>query len=123
MVQVAAFLKFLEDGGEELEYLGPPPATGEARKRPASGTRKPRCGTCAGCTARECGSCSNCLNMPKYGGSGSFKKACSRRACTSISIIAPIATEAVDTPHPHETRPPSPQQKFYAVQSGRVPGV
>ena len=82
MVQVAAFLKFLEDGGEELEYLGPPPATGEARKRPASGTRKPRCGTCAGCTGDDCGTCVNCKDKRKFGGPNKRKQACERKVCT-----------------------------------------
>ena len=46
--------------------------------------RKRRCGQCTGCTKPCCGKCGNCLDMVKFGGPGTKKRACSERACERL---------------------------------------
>jgi hypothetical protein len=46
--------------------------------------RKVRCGRCDGCLSSDCGQCTNCLDMFKFGGLGSRKKACVQRWCRLI---------------------------------------
>ena len=53
--------------------------------------RRLRCGTCAGCVGGECGTCKNCLNMPKYGGPGTFKQPCVHRRCVNMVARDPNA--------------------------------
>lgn len=48
------------------------------KKMSVSGTgkRRPRCGTCEGCTAQNCQVCVFCKDMKKYGGIGKLKQCC-----------------------------------------------
>jgi len=41
---------------------------------------------CEGCLAKDCGICLYCKDKPKYGGPGKKKRACVRRACSSMDI-------------------------------------
>ena len=59
---------------------------GGTGKGGAGGTKRRRCGTCAGCLADNCGACGNCLDMPKFGGPGVKKQACRDRLCRQLSI-------------------------------------
>jgi len=39
---------------------------------------------CEGCLSTDCGSCSYCKDMKKFGGPGTKKKGCRRRACIGV---------------------------------------
>jgi len=58
---------------------------GETAASKNSGNRQIRCGTCRSCTASDCGECANCMDMPKFGGPGHKKQACSRRKCLQLT--------------------------------------
>ena len=57
------------------------PDTPRSIRKKGKGRRKKRCGTCSGCTRSNCGECIFCLDMPRFGGPGSKKQACEKRAC------------------------------------------
>ena len=40
-----------------------------------------RCGQCEGCESQNCGQCTFCIHMPRFGGPGLKKKACTHRKC------------------------------------------
>mmetsp|Transcript_24745 Transcript_24745/g.67308 ORF Transcript_24745/g.67308 Transcript_24745/m.67308 type:complete len:269 (+) Transcript_24745:78-884(+) len=63
----------------------------------AKGNRQIRCGSCCACTAQDCGQCGNCMDMPKFGGPGHKKQACSKRKCLQL---APCKTRKTDAPEP-----------------------
>ena len=54
------------------------------------GTKRRRCGECAGCVAENCGACGNCLDMPKFGGPGTRRQTCARATLTLT--LAPTLT-------------------------------
>ena len=54
------------------------------------GTKRRRCGECAGCVAENCGACGNCLDMPKFGGPGTRRQTCARAVLTLT--LAPTLT-------------------------------
>ena len=52
----------------------------------SGGSKRRRCGACAGCLAENCGSCKYCLDMPKFGGRGVMRQTCEKRACVSLKF-------------------------------------
>jgi len=40
-----------------------------------------RCGECEGCMRDDCGDCLACKDKPRFGGSGTMKRACVARTC------------------------------------------
>ena len=59
-------------------------------KLPGQRTRIQRCNSCAGCRAKDCRVCQCCQDMKKYGGSGTRKRSCVKRACLApISVLLP----------------------------------
>jgi len=52
----------------------------------AGGSKRRRCGVCAGCLAENCGACKYCLDMPKFGGRGVMRQTCEKRACLSLKF-------------------------------------
>jgi hypothetical protein len=53
-------------------------------RRRRGGKKRSRCGTCAGCRKADCEACNYCLDMVKYGGPGTLRKACKNRICVAL---------------------------------------
>ena len=58
-----------------------------------SGKRR-RCGACAACNSKNCGECRYCLNMPVFGGNGTFRQPCERRRCLVMKKPEPRPAQA-----------------------------
>ncbi|KAL1508490.1 hypothetical protein AB1Y20_004591 [Prymnesium parvum] len=56
----------------------------QAAKSAVGGTKRRRCGVCAGCTSQDCGRCRFCLDMPKFGGPNVRRQSCEQRACLNM---------------------------------------
>eukprot|EP00307_Rebecca_sp_RCC1486_P001033 CAMPEP_0119416212 /NCGR_PEP_ID=MMETSP1335-20130426/12056_1 /TAXON_ID=259385 /ORGANISM="Chrysoculter rhomboideus, Strain RCC1486" /LENGTH=306 /DNA_ID=CAMNT_0007441317 /DNA_START=44 /DNA_END=964 /DNA_ORIENTATION=- len=71
------------------------------KEKDAKANRQIRCGTCRMCTSSDCGECMNCLDMPKFGGPGHKKQACTKRKCLQLT---PCKTRKDQLPTPKRQR-------------------
>mmetsp|Transcript_36123 Transcript_36123/g.83765 ORF Transcript_36123/g.83765 Transcript_36123/m.83765 type:complete len:245 (-) Transcript_36123:531-1265(-) len=69
----------------------------EEAKEALKSNRQIRCARCRACTASDCGACPNCMDMPKFGGPGHKKQACTKRKCLQLT---PCKTRKLEAQSP-----------------------
>lgn len=69
-------------------------AAAPAKPREGGQKRRRRCGECSGCLADSCGECHFCKDMLKFGGQGTLRQPCLKRACHALIEATRVAKAA-----------------------------